>query len=96
MPQSTTHRRAWIDARLAEHAAAERAKNPKLTASLDAIERAFPHPNPPSLEDRYPFIALNLSLEYARRFQGANVLIGDGFVEVETRDLGGDRHRVAA
>lgn len=93
---SNSHRKSWIANRLAEHDACERAKNPKLTSALDRIDAAFPHPNPPSLEDIYPLAALHLSMEYARRFEGARVAIGTGFVEVELQLRADGSARVAA
>lgn len=93
---STSHRQAWIATRLAEHHACERAKNPKLASALDRIDAAFPHPNPPRLEDIYPLAALHLSMDYARRFEGARVVIGTGFVEVELQLRADGSARVAA
>lgn len=69
--QPNPTRREWIAARIAEHRGAERAKNPALTAALDRIDAAFPHPNPKSLEERYPFLALAASMEWAKQFGGA-------------------------
>lgn len=92
---TTNHLKAWIDARLAEYHEAEVARDPlkQLAAKFD---KHFPHPNPKPLSEVYPLRAIHLSMEYAARFQGAKVVIADGFVEVETRDLGDGLHRVAA
>ena len=101
MAHPIPNRAEWVAAEAARIQAAERetlrAKNPGLADAYDKIESVLGAPRPSS------FLTLHLNMVWAREFGGQRVAIATSFGEaaeqlapVEQRDLGNDRHRVAA